>query len=121
VPRSGRQGIRTIVAIGAIITLAGCSNAGGGEESADPAEAILRDMLESRVIDQSRQNIRDAMGRGVTRSKLAAQIEKQLRLGNISESTACLQKGLIQGLSDDEIVENCRDSVEAHMGEVGGN
>jgi hypothetical protein len=60
------------------------------------------------VIDESRARIAAALEGGATRSKLAAQVDEQFQLGTISGSTACLQTGLIYGLSDDEIVEDCR-------------
>ena len=74
--------------------LAGCSST-QSEEPADQAEVIIRELLESSVIDQSRAGIEAALGRGATRSQLASQIDRQFDRGRIAGSTACLQKGLI--------------------------
>lgn len=88
-------------------------------ESDDMAESMMRDLLESSVIDESRDLITDALARGESRSIMARKVDAARRQGAISESTACLQRGLVYGLSDDEIVKDCRSAYEDELSRSG--
>ena len=114
-----QRGLRALGAAAfALLALTGCAAVGGTESSPDQAEIVIRDLLDSSVIDESRASIDAALGSGATRSQLAAQVDEQFKLGNIAGSTACLQTGLAYGLSDDEIVDDCHDAYLEEIGEL---
>ena len=119
--RSKKSGLRTLAAALMVFGLTACSSTPRAQESDDQAEIIIRDMLHSGVIDQSRAGIQEQLDRGKPRSELVAMIDEQFRLGTISASTACLQTGLINGLSDDEIVDDCREAYQSEIDKSGQN
>lgn len=101
-----------------LVALTGCSAPTVAETTGDQTESLIRDVLDSNVIDGSRTGIAAALERGATRSGLAAQVDEQFKQGAISGSTACLQTGLIYGLSDDEIVVDCRAAYQTEIDQL---
>ena len=117
----GRATRASIAFVAALLLATGCSSVetDAPADAGDYSESTLRALLNSSVIDESRELIRERLANGTGRQELVSAIQEQRVRGNISPITECVQIGLINDLSDSEIVQQCKDKVEDELNSGG--
>ena len=104
----------------ALSTASGCSLASDTIEN-EAVDALLTELLESSVITDSRAFIDEQLASGVSKPDLIKEIESQAKEFGIDGSILCIQKELINGSTNSEIIENCRDAVKEDLGKLTEN
>lgn len=104
----------------ALSTASGCSLASDTIEN-EAVDALLTELLESSVITDSRAFIDEQLASGVSKPDLIKEIESQAKEFGIDGSILCIQKELINGSTNSEIIENCRDTVKEDFGKLTEN
>lgn len=101
-------------------TTSGCSLAQETVEN-EAVDVLLTQLLESSVIADSRVFIDEQLASGVSKADLVKEIENQAKEFGIDGSILCIQKELINGSSNEQIIENCRDAVKKDFGKLTEN
>lgn len=104
----------------ALSTASGCSLASDTIEN-EAVDALLTELLESSVITDSRAFIDEQLASGVSKPDLIKEIESQAKEFGIDGAVLCVQKELINGSTNSEIIENCRDTVKEDFGKLTEN
>lgn len=117
--RFRKVGVSALVII-ALSTASGCSLASDTIEN-EAVDALLTELLESSVITDSRAFIDEQLASGVSKPDLIKEIESQAKEFGIDGSILCIQKELINGSTNSEIIENCRDTVKEDFGKLTEN
>ncbi len=104
----------------ALFGVSGCSLASDTIEN-EAVDALLTELLESSVVTDSRAFIDEQLASGVSKPDLIKEIENQAKEFGIDGSILCIQKELINGSTNSEIMENCRDAVKKDFGKLTEN
>lgn len=115
-----KQIATTGLVVFALSNLSGCSLASDTIEN-EAVDALLTELLESSVITDSRAFIDEQLASGVSKPDLIKEIESQAKEFGIDGSILCIQKELINGSTNSEIMENCRDAVKKDFGKLTEN
>lgn len=104
----------------ALATTSGCSLAQDTIEN-EAVDTLLTQLLESSVITDSRAFIDEQLASGVSKTDLVKEIENQAKEFGIEGAILCIQKELINGSSNAEIIEKCRDAVKQDFDKLTDN
>lgn len=120
-PAATQTGLKNVAGAALVMvtlfTTSGCSLAQDTVEN-EAVDTLLTQLLESSVITDSRAFIDEQLASGVSKPDLVKEIENQAKEFGIDGAILCIQKELINGSSNDQIIEACRDAVKEDFGKL---